>query len=619
MALDFPFKDNAQETSLIKHRVVFTGVIIVLLMLLIISRLIYLQFIQHEHYITLSQNNRVKILPIPPIRGLIYSRDGILLAENQPAFSLEIVPERIDDLDKVIKDLSEYVTIEKNDVERFKRLLKEKRRFESVPLRYNLNEQEVARFSVNQHHFPGVEVIARPYRRYPLKDEVSHAIGYVGRVDEQDLEQLDKSNYIGTTHTGKFGAEKAYENLLHGKVGYQQVEINAQGRIIRVLERTPPEPGKDIYLTLDISLQLTAVEALAGKRGAIIALDPDNGDILAMVSSPSYDPNPFVNGIDFKAYRALLQSSDKPLINRVLQGKYPPGSTIKPFLGAAALAYSAVDPSETIWCPGWYSLKGSTHRYRDWKKYGHGHVDLNYSIMQSCDVYFYTLAHELGIDRIHDALTDFGFGRTTDIDIGGESSGLVPSDEWKRKTYHQPWYPGETLIVGIGQGSILATPLQLAVATASLANHGHLVSPRLVYEARDPITNEIESLQNKKQKSVSLYKESHWKTIVQAMEDVVHGDRGTARRSGMGAPYHFAGKTGTAQVIGIAQDEEYDEKAISERFKDHALFIAFGPVEDPRIALAIIVENGGSGSRTAAPIARQLLDHYLINDKINAG
>ncbi len=619
MPIDFFFKDIVEESRLVRRRVICSTLLILLLMLLVIARLVHLQVIDHEHFITLSQNNRVKILPIPPIRGLIYSRDGVLLADNQPAFSLEIIPEQADNLDELIRRLSRIVSVQDEDIARFRRLLNEKRRFESVPLRFNLSEYEVARFAVDRHLFPGVEVIARPYRRYPLRADTSHVVGYVGRIDENDMERLDKSNYAGTIHVGKFGAERAYEKLLHGRVGHQQVEVNAQGRIIRVLERTPPEPGKNIHLTLDVSLQKVAVEALQDKRGAIIAIDPNNGEVLALVSSPGYDPNPFVNGIDAGTYRALLASSDTPLINRVLQGKYPPGSTIKPFLGVAALAYGVRGSDETIWCPGWYSLKGGEHRYRDWKKHGHGYMNLTHAIMESCDVYYYSLAHELGIKRIHEALSDFGFGRKTGIDISGELPGLVPSSEWKRKVYNQPWFPGETVIAGIGQGSILVTPIQLVTATASLANHGKVVSPHLAHEARNPITGEVTVLENNNFRRMALYEPAYWKIVTGAMVDVVHSDRGTARRSGLGTPYRIAGKTGTAQLFGIAQDEEYKADDVPEELQDHALFIAYAPADTPKIAVAIIVENGGSGSKTAAPIARRLFDHYLLNNRTNAG
>ena len=617
MGLKFTLKDIQEETRLVHFRVYTAALIIILLVMVLIGRLFYLQVIRHDHFITLSQSNRVKVLPIPPIRGLVFSRDGVLVADNQPSFSLELIPEQIESLDKTIDELSGLMEIDEESINRFKKLRQAKRRFESIPLKFKLSEHEVARFSVERHKFPGVEVVARPYRHYPEKSGLVHVLGYVGRIDEKELQRIDGSDYLGTSHIGKLGVEKAYEDVLHGHVGHQQVEVNAQGRIIRVLERTPPIPGQNIHLTVDYSLQTAATNILQGRRGSIVAIDPNNGDILALVSSPAYDPNPFVNGIDSKSYKALLSDSDTPLINRALNGKYPPGSIIKPFLGVAALTSGLREASDTTWCKGWYSLKGHEHRYRDWKKNGHGHVDLNYAIMQSCDVYYYTLAHDLGITRLNKALTNFGFGKKTRIDIGGESSGLVPSIEWKRLALNQPWYPGETLIAGIGQGYVLTTPLQLATATAALANEGKLIYPRLVSKTSDPISGESTSLSIAIPDYVSDYNKEDWDYIIQAMEDVVHGARGTARRSGAKAAYKFAGKTGTAQVAGIGQDEKYDKENVPEHLRDHALFIAFAPVESPEIALAIVVENGGGGSSTAAPIARQLLDHYLLDESGN--
>ncbi|MCZ6804915.1 MAG: penicillin-binding protein 2, partial [Proteobacteria bacterium] len=607
-------KDTEEESRLVRLRVYSAVVIIILIVMVLVARLFYLQVIRHDHFITLSQSNRIKVLPIAPIRGLIFSRNNVLVADNQPSFSLELIPEQIDSLDKTINQLSRLIDIDENSVSRFKKLRREKRRFESIPLKFNLSEGEVARFSVERHKNPGAKVIARPYRYYPEKSGLVHALGYVARIDEKDLRKIDESDYLGTTHIGKLGVEKAYEEILHGRVGHQQVEVNAQGRIIRVLERTPPEPGQNIYLTLDLSLQTAALSLMQGRRGSIVAMDPNNGDILALVSSPAYDPNPFVNGISSRSYNALLNSGDMPLINRALNGEYPPGSTIKPFMGIAALTFGVRDTEETTWCRGWYTLKGHDHRYRDWKKGGHGHVDLNYAIMQSCDVYFYTLAHDLGITKLNKALTNFGFGLKTGIDIGGESTALVPSIDWKRSALNQPWYPGETLIAGIGQGYLLSTPLQLVAATAALANHGKRVLPRLVYKVSDPISGESTLLPVATPKYVAGYQQEHWDFVIQAMQDVMHGARGTARRSGANAAYTFAGKTGTAQVFGIGQDEKYEKDEVPEHLRDHALFIAFAPVSAPRIALAIVVENGGSGSSTAAPIARKLLDHYLLDE-----
>lgn len=472
MPPEFHLKDLGYEYRLISRRIYFASAAMFLLALLIVARVSYLQVVLHEHFTTLSQHNRVKIQPIAPIRGLIFSQDGVLLANNRPSFSLEIIPEQVADIDDTIRALAELVEIEEADVSRFKTQLKRKQRFASVPLKFNLSEDEVARVSVNRQRLKGVDVVAGLNRYYPLANQMAHVSGYVSMINEQELEKLDVSNYKGTSHIGKLGIEQAYEDLLHGKVGHRQVEVNATGRIIRVLDRSAPVSGQNIYLTLHASLHKLATDSLQGKRGAIVAIDTKDGGVLALVSSPGYDPNPFVNGIDSKSYKRLLGSSDAPLLNRAIQGKYPPGSTIKPFLGLGALQHGVREMADETWCKGWYSLKGSTHRYRDWKKQGHGHTNLLNAIAQSCDVYFYALAHEMGINRVHEIMGSFGFGTRTGIDIIGESSGLNPSREWKRRAYSQPWFPGETLIVGIGQGSSLATPLQLAVATATVANRG---------------------------------------------------------------------------------------------------------------------------------------------------
>jgi penicillin-binding protein 2 len=613
MLRNLVFRDSDQEIRLIRGRIIFTGIAIFVLILFILAQIFYLQVIRHAHFTTLSQSNRVKIVPIAPTRGLIFSRDNVLLADNRSSFSLELTPEHIPDLDATISRLRKIIDIDDASIERFKERMRKNRRFDSIPLRFNLSDEEVARVSVNLHRFPGVDVQARLNRYYPLGKNLAHTIGYVGMIDEDELAHLDRSNYSATSHMGKIGVEKAYEGLLHGQVGYQQVEVNAQGRVIRVLDRTPPVPGENIYLTLDVSLQKVAVQALQGKRGAIVAMDPRNGDILAMVSSPSYDPNLFVNGIDVKSYDALLNSKDTPLLNRVLQGKYPPGSTIKPFLAFAALQDGVRRLDDETWCPGWYQLKGSSHRYRDWKHQGHGHTDLHKAIVQSCDVYFYDLANDMGIDRIDDAMSQFGFGSRSGIDIGGEVSGLVPSRQWKRRVLGQPWYPGETLIIGIGQGSTLVTPIQLVVAAAAIANHGHVIKPHLFEEARDALNNKVISTSKTQEVHViNDVNNDDWNQIINAMHDVVQGEHGTARRSGWGADYQFAGKTGTAQVVSIAQNEEYEAEDLPEDLRDHALFIAFAPLESPTIAVAIVVENGGSGSSGAAPIARKLLDHYLV-------
>lgn len=612
MSPDIVFKDADRESRLIRRRILFAGGIILLLLVLVVSRVAYLQVVRYEHFTTLSQDNRVKILPLPPTRGLIYSRDGILLAENQPSYSLEIIPEQITDMDALIEELAEIVEIEQTDIDRFHTSMRRVRRFEQVPLRLNLSDLEVARFAVQRHRFPGVDVTARLKRHYPLGPETAHVVGYVGRIDEHDQATIDMANYRGTNHIGKGGVERAYEHLLHGRVGYEQVEVNAQGRILRVLDRTPPKPGQNLRLTLDISLQEAATQALDGWNGAIVAIDPRNGDVLALVSTPAYDSNLFVDGIRADAYRQLRDSPDRPLFNRALQGQYPPGSTIKPFLGLGALELGYRQPTQRTWCPGWFSLPGHSHRYRDWRREGHGHMDLANAIIQSCDVYFYALGVEMGIERMHGFLSKFGFGERTGIEIATESPGILPSPEWKRRARGQPWFPGETVITSIGQGAFLSTPMQLAAATAALANHGKFRTPRLLHEAFDPLSSEVTVQYPSTNRTIKVKNSDYWMKIEQAMVDTVHGPRGTARAIGMGAEYVIAGKTGTSQVIGIPQGEEYDAKTTPKEFHPHALFVAYAPVEEPEIAVAILVENGGGGARTAAPMARKIFDHALL-------
>ena len=613
MVKDLIFKNQDHESNLISRRIYISVFVILILISMIVSRVFYLTVIKNVHYSTLSQSNRVKIIPIPPIRGLIYSRDGIILAENKSAFSLVVTPEKIRSLNETIAQLKKIILIEDSDIKRFKKSLDRKRKFEKIILRLNLEKEEVARFSVNRHRYPGVDVVARLNRHYPLGEKLVHAIGYVARIDDDDLKSIDKSNYSGTTHIGKLGIEKYYEELLHGYVGYQQVETNAQGRIIRVLEHVASKPGENVHLTIDLSLQQIAIDALKDKRGAIVAMDPINGDVLAFVSSPGYDPNKFVNGIDTESYNLLLASKDRPLINRAIQGKYPPGSTFKPFMGLIGLENGIRNNTEESWCPGWFTLKRNKHRYRDWKKQGHGHTNMHKAVMESCDVYFYTLAHDLGIDRIYEGMSKFGFGQKTGIDIEGEKKALMPSRRWKREELGEAWFPGETLILGIGQGYALVTPLQLVKAMTTFANKGHIIRPRLVTSTSNSITTEVHDLPNPSKNKIVLSNNTHWDDMIISMKDVVHDVKGTAWLSGKNAEYNFAGKTGTAQVIGIGQDENYKKEEIAEEFQDHALFIGFAPVEAPKISIAIIVENGGGGSKTAAPIARKMFDAFVNN------
>ena len=608
--------DSSRESFLISMRAVGAALIVGLLTLLLVGRLVHLQIFKHQHFTTLSENNRVKIVPIAPTRGLIFDRRGEILAQNLPAYSLEVVPEAVEDLDALIAELRGIIEITGEDEEAFFAALARKRRFERVPLRLRLEDREVARFSVNRHRFPGVDVGARLIRNYPLGELGVHLVGYVGRINKRELDRIDRADYRGTSHIGKTGVEASYEDWLHGTVGYQRVETNAQGRILRVLERHDPVPGGNLYLGMDARLQRTAEAALGDENGAIVALDPVTGAVLAMASSPGVDPNLFASGIDPETYRALQRSPDRPLFNRAVNGQYPPGSTIKPFVGLAGLERGIGHARGKSWCPGWFSLPGRKHRYRDWKKQGHGRIGLHDAIVQSCDVYFYELALALGIDRMHGYLSSFGFGERTGIDLKGESRGLAPSRAWKRDARDQSWFPGETLITGIGQGYMLATPLQLASATATISMQGVRVRPRVVDRAVEPVSGDAEEFETKAAAPVRLLEAANWERIIEAMTGVVHGPRGTARRINEDISYRMAGKTGTAQVFTVRQNEEYDARKLDKKLHDHGLFIAFAPVERPRIAVAVVVENGGSGSGAAAPLARTVIDAYLGDDTL---
>lgn len=608
-----PLRNPQWENHLFQRRVIVAAVFSAALLTFVIIRLFYLQVVNHDHYTTLSRNNRVDIQPIAPTRGLIYDRNGVIVAENQPTFSLEIVPERVTDMEATLAAIRELISVSDNDMERFRQILRRKRRFEESPLRLRLTDEEVARIAVNRYRLPGVEIKSRLARDYPLGPLLAHTIGYVGRIDERELQQLDTSNYAATAHIGKTGVERTYENQLHGRVGYQQVETNARGRVLRVLERTPPTPGRNLHLNIDVRLQRTAQDAFGIEHGALVAIDPSNGAVLALVSLPSFDPNLFVNGIDSVSYDALANSKDQPLFNRALNGQYPPGSTIKTIYGLLGLESGEIRHDTQIWDPGFYMLKGDERRYRDWRKEGHGWVDFNKSIVESCDTFYYDLALTLGIDRMSDYMRNFGFGRPTGIDLTGESSGLMPSRDWKRRVHRQPWFPGETLITGIGQGFTLATPLQLASSTATLAGFGRHLTPTVVASLDEPDSGIRAVLDAKELPTVRVVDISNWQRVHRAMINVVHSPTGTARSISRNLPYTVAGKTGTAQVFGIKQDEEYVAEDVAKHLRDHALFVAFAPAEKPRIAIAVIVQNGGGGGAVAAPIARKVMDTYLLD------
>ena len=607
--LESSLEDRQREQRLVRTRAIVAGVFVVLGLSLILARLFHLQLELHEHFTVLSTENRVKIQPVPPNRGLIFDAKGVVLAENHPSFSLVITIEKVEDLKATIDELRKLIPIEDGDLTRFERLKRQRMRFQPVPIRLNLTSEEVARFAVDGYRFPGVEVHAELIRTYPKGDLTAHVLGYVGRINEKELARIDKGNYAGTNFIGKGGVELAHEDVLHGKVGYQQVEVNARGRILRTLESTPPAPGQDLYLYLDIALQRAATEALGTNRGSVVAIDPRSGGVLALVSTPSFDPNLFVEGISQGDYDALLHSPDKPLYNRAIRGQYPPGSTVKPFVGLGGLSLGFVTPRKSTFCPGYFSLPGQKHRFRCWRRGGHGTVDLELGIVQSCDVYFYWLANQMGVDKLHAFLSEFGFGSRTGVDVSGELPGLLPSREWKERVRKQPWYPGETLIMGIGQGYFLATPMQLAAATAALANKGHFIQPRLAYARRVPGAD-VATVFPTVARQIQITNPGDWDIAIEDMAKVVESQRGTAKRIHSN-DYRIAGKTGTSQVFTIGQKERYDASKISERLRDHALFVAFAPVEDPRIAVAVMVENGGSGSGTAAPIARRVIDAYL--------
>ncbi len=606
-------KDTLAESRVFLTRVVAAFAFMLLLTLGLIARLIYLQIVGHEHYAMLAKDNRIKIAPLPPTRGIIYDRHGRILAENLPSYSLELIPEQIDDLDDTLARLQRLLDIPDEQIEQFDKQRRRRKSFSSTPLLLRMSDEEVAKFAAVRPYFPGVDIQARLVRYYPYGELASHVVGYVGRINERELKSLPVAEYRGTNHVGKIGIEKTYEEYLHGTTGYAEIETNAQGRAVNSVDALDPVPGANLYLTLDVDLQETAYNALGEYNGAAVAIEIESGDVLVFASRPGFDPNPFVYGISSKAYKALQESDDQPLFNRALRGQYPPGSTLKPFVGLAGLEYKATSFQHKLFCPGFYQLPNVSHKYRDWKKWGHGWVDLEDAITQSCDVYFYDLALTLGIDNMHEFLDKFGFGRKSGIDLVGEQAGLLPSREWKKERRNQSWYPGETLITGIGQGFTQVTPLQLARATAILGNRGKIVTPFLV----DRIIGTNYTIPGPAQSGdVMALKQHNIDDIVSAMINVVHGARGTAKRIADGIDYLIAGKTGTAQVFSVKQEEKYNEEEIEFKLRDHALFIAFAPAHAPKIAVAVVVENGGHGGSVAAPIAGDIIKQYLAESGV---
>lgn len=607
-------RNHSVELQKFRLRLAIGAGFVLILFLVLYTRFYYLQVTQQEHYHTLAEANRISISPLVPNRGLIYDRGGRVLAQNYSAYTLEVVPSKIQDLESTLNELAAIIDITPTDRQRFRKLLKESKRFKSLPIRNRLTDEEIAAFAVNRYRFPGVEIRARVLRQYPEKETVSHVIGYISRINDQDLELLERhgelNNYRGSLHIGKIGIEQSYEKQLHGITGFEEVETDAAGRSIRVLSRTPPIPGNNLILSLDLGLQEAAEKAFGDQRGALVALDPNNGEVLAFVSKPGYDNNLFIGGIDQENWNLLNNSIDRPLNNRALRGVYPPGSTFKPFMALAALELGKRTPEYSMSDPGYFSLPGVERRYRDWKPGGHGRVDLHKSLVVSCDTYYYSLANDLGIDNIHSFIGQFGLGKRTGIDIEGEVAGLLPSSAWKMNQYKQKWYAGDTISVSIGQGYNLTTPLQLAFATMIIANNGKAYLPRLVKQIQNSQTGEIEDIPAKLLYSLNL-KPKNLDLVKSALVDVTRPG-GTAAKAGANAAYTFAGKTGTSQVIGIKQGERYNEKTINERHRDHAMFIAYAPAENPKIALAVLVENTGTGGSTAAPIARKVFDYFLL-------
>jgi penicillin-binding protein 2 len=617
MSFATQLKNLDRELARFHGRLKVGAAFVALLATALLARGFYLQVVQHDHYIQRAESNRISRVPAAPNRGLILDRNDRILAENYSAYTLELTRAKTGDLDATLAVVGGLIEITPGQLRRFRRLLSESHEFETVPLKSKLTDEEVAIIAANRYRLPGVEVKARLFRNYQAGPGMAHVLGFVGRINDRDLQRLRddgrEQNYKGSAHIGKTGLEQSYESLLHGRTGFVQMETDASGRAVRMLSRIAPVPGKDLRLHLDAELQAVAEHAFGDYLGGLVALDPNTGGVLALVSRPGFDPNLFVDGIDPVTWKSLNESPDRPMVNRALRGVYPPGSTIKPLLALAGLELGLRKPSDSISDPGFYSLPNSSHQFRDWKRGGHGVVDLRRSISQSCDVYYYRLAVDMGIDRMHDYLAQFGLGQKTGIDLDGESGGLLPSRDWKQRRFKQAWYPGETVIAGIGQGYHLTTPLQLAVAAAMLANGGVRIEPRLVQAVRDPIAHTWQPQPGGARAQLAITPK-HLEVVREGMMDVMRPG-GTAARSAAGAPYTIAGKTGTAQVVGIKQGARYDADRLARKHLDHALFIAYAPTENPTIVVAVMVENGGSGSGVAAPIARAVFDYYLTGKR----
>jgi len=608
-----PLKDQALEGREFSSRAMTAFLVILALVFLLGLRYVYLQIVSFEEFQARSINNQVRIIPVAPNRGLIYDRRGRPIAENIPSFRLELVPEKVDDLESTIEALGKMVELPEDVLEKFEQNRKRYRVFDSVPLKFNLTEEEVARFAVDRHRFTGVEVVPYLARHYPYRDLLTHVLGYVGRLDVDDLARVERGNYRGTTHIGKSGIERYYEDVLHGISGVEKIETNSQGRVLTTLERESPVHGDDLVLSLDVLVQQAAWDALGDRPGAVVAIDPNDGSVLAMVSKPAYDPNLFVHGISGDDYRAILNAPGRPLFNRTLLGGYEPGSTLKPFVGLAGLELGVITEEVTVFSTGQYFLPGVSRPYRDWKKGGHGRVNILGALEQSVNTYFYQLAYDLGIDRMHDYLAQFGFGERTGLDLLGENSGVLPSRGWKRAFFAEPWYPGETIIAGIGQGFNVVTPIQLANALATLANGGKRFEPRLLYASKHAGDQQADKTQAPVVLQIPKFAPANWELIQSGMWRVIHGEKGTARAVRPESGFEMAGKSGTAQVAAQAADEDMDETTATH-LRHHALFIAYAPFDNPSIVVAAVVEHGGGGSREAAPVARAVIDAWLSQE-----
>ncbi|MHB1083861.1 MAG: penicillin-binding protein 2 [Thiobacillus sp.] len=612
-----PLKNLDRELARFHGRLKVGAFFVAALAATLLGRGFYLQIMQNDYYIQRAESNRTSLVPTAPNRGLILDRKERILAENYSAYTVELTRSQTPNLEATLAEVGKLIEITPGQLRRFQRLLSESHEFETVPLKSKLTDEEVAILAANRYRLPGIEVKARLFRNYQAGPGMAHVVGFVGRINDRELKKLREDsreqNYKGSVHMGKTGLEQSYETLLHGRTGFDQMETDASGRAVRMLSRIRPVPGKDLRLYLDLDLQAVAEKAFGDYLGGLVAIDPKTGGILALVSKPGFDPNLFVDGIDPDAWKELNESPERPMVNRVLRGLYPPGSTIKPLMALAGLELGVRKPSDTISDPGYYSLPNSSHQFRDWKRGGHGVVDLHLAITQSCDTYFYRLAVDMGIDRMHDYLAKFGLGEKTGIDLVGESAGLLPSRDWKKRRWNKPWYPGETVIAGIGQGYHLTTPLQLARAVAMIANGGKRIEPRLVQAVRDPLSHVWQPLPIAVSGQVAI-NPANLEAVRTAMVDVMRPG-GTASAAAAGASYVIAGKTGTAQVVGIKQGARYDAGRLSRQYRDHALFMAYAPADDPKIAIAVLVENGGHGGSTAAPIARAVFDFYLTGKR----